>query len=303
MTHDPVAELLLNRGTIVLDGGMATELERSGHDLHDPLWSARVLVEDPDAIRAVHAAYFEAGADVAISASYQATFEGFAGRGIDGPKAAGLIRRSVELAREAASGDRLVAASVGPYGAMLGNGAEYTGDYDRDEDALVEFHVPRMEALAAAEPDLFAVETIPSIVEAAALVRALEKVPEVPAWVSFSCRDGTHICDGTPVDEAVRTVSDAPSVVGVGINCTPPLYAESLVEIVAATTDRPVVCYPNRGSFWDPMRKAWTDPPRQDARPPLRPLDWQRAGASLIGGCCGTTPADIAATAKALGRA
>ena len=302
MTPDPIAELLRRRGTIVLDGGLATELERSGHDLHDPLWSARVLVEDPDAIRAVHEAYFAAGADVAISASYQATFEGFAGRGIERDAAAGLMRRSVELAREAASGDRMVAASVGPYGAMLGNGAEYTGDYDRDEDELVEFHVPRMEALAAAEPDLFAVETIPSIVEAAALVRALEKVPEVPAWVSFSCRDGTHICDGTPIDEAVRTVAIAPTVVAVGINCTPPLHAESLVETVSATTDVPVVCYPNRGSFWDPMRKAWTDPPRQDARPALRPLDWKRAGASLIGGCCGTTPQDIAAAAEALGR-
>jgi homocysteine S-methyltransferase len=287
----------------VLDGGLATELERSGHDLHDPLWSARVLVEDPDAIRAVHAAYFGAGADIAISASYQATFEGFAGRDIDAPDAAALMRTSVELAREAASGDQLVAASIGPYGAMLGNGAEYTGDYDRDEDELLQFHVPRMEALAAAEPDLFAVETIPSIVEAAALVRALDKVPEVPAWVSFSCRDGTHICDGAPIDEAVRTVADAPTVVAVGINCTPPLHAQRLVETASATTDKPVVCYPNRGSFWDPMRKAWTDPPRQDARSPLRPLDWQRAGASLIGGCCGTTPEDIAAAAAALGRA
>src|SRR5262245_16802689 len=129
--HTPIAELLQRVGTIVLDGGLATEPERSGHDLHDPLWSARVLVEAPGASRVVHSAYFEAGADVAISASYQATFEGFAGRGIEGPKAAALMRRSVELAREAASGDGLVAASVGPYGAMLGNGAEYTGDYDR----------------------------------------------------------------------------------------------------------------------------------------------------------------------------
>ncbi len=302
MVGDPFQTLLNEHETVMLDGGLATELERSGHDLHDPLWSARVLVEDPDAIRAVHAAYFAAGADVAISASYQATFEGFAGRGIDVPKATALMRKSVELAREAADGGRLVAASVGPYGAMLGNGAEYTGDYDRDEDELVAFHVPRMEVLAEAEPDLFAVETIPSIVEAAALIRALEKVPEVPAWVSFSCRDGTHICDGTKIDEAVLTVANAPTVVAVGINCTPPLHAESLVETVSATTEKSVVCYPNRGSFWDPMRKAWTDPPRQDARPPLRPLDWKRAGASLIGGCCGTTPEDIAAAAGALGR-
>lgn len=297
--RSPLDPLLATSGVVVLDGGLATELERRGADLRDPLWSAKVLVEDPASIRDVHAAYFRAGADVAISASYQATFEALAGRGIGRPEAAELMRRSVELAREA-DGSRVVAASVGPYGAMLGNGAEYTGDYDKDEDELVEFHVPRIEALAEAEPDLFAVETIPSVVEAAALVRALEKVPEIPAWVSFSCRDGAHICDGTPIASAVKVTAAAASLVAVGVNCTSPLYVESLIETVANTTDRPVVCYPNRGSFWDPMRRAWTDPPRQDARPPLRPLAWQRAGASLIGGCCGTTPEDIAEIAGVL---
>jgi homocysteine S-methyltransferase len=300
---NPFDRILGAGNIIVLDGGLATELERRGADLRDALWSAKVLVEDPDAIRAVHEAYFEAGADVAISASYQATFEGLAGRGIERDEAAKLMRRSVQLAREAAGDDGVVAASVGPYGAMLGNGAEYTGDYDKDEDDLVAFHAPRMEALAEAGPDVFAVETIPSFVEAGALARALERVPEIPAWVSFSCRDGGHVCDGTPIEKAVEVVAAAPSVVAVGVNCTSPLHVEMLVETISATTDKPVVCYPNRGSFWDPMRKAWTDPPRQDARPPLRPLAWREAGASLIGGCCGTTPQDIAAIAAALGRA
>ena len=302
MVEEPFGRIIEQHGTVVLDGGLATELERRGADLRDPLWSAKVLVEDPDAIRSVHAAYFEAGADVAISASYQATFEGLAGRGIDRNQATALMRRSVELAREAAGSGRVVAASVGPYGAMLGNGAEYTGDYDKDEDQLVEFHVPRIEALAEAEPDVLAVETIPSFVEARALVRALEKVPEIPAWVSFSCRDGGHICDGTPIGSAVEVVASAPGVVAVGVNCTSPLFVERLVETISDTTGKHIVCYPNRGSFWDPMRKTWTDPPRQDARPPLRPLAWKEAGASLIGGCCGTTPDDIAAAARALGR-
>jgi homocysteine S-methyltransferase len=303
VTADLFARIRETHGSVVLDGGLATELERRGADLKDPLWSAKVLVEDPDAIRRVHEAYFVAGADVAISASYQATFEGLAGRGIDRDDAAKLMRRSVELAREAAGGDRVVAASVGPYGAMLGNGAEYTGDYDKDEDELAGFHMPRLEALAQAGPDVFAVETIPSFVEAGALVRALERVREIPAWVSFSCRDGGHICDGTPIEEAVEVVAAAPSVVAVGVNCTSPLHVERLIESISRTTTKPVVCYPNRGSFWDPMRKSWTDPPRQDARPPLRPLAWREAGASMIGGCCGTTPDDIAAIAAALGRA
>jgi homocysteine S-methyltransferase len=299
---DPVAELLARQGGIVLDGGLATELERGGQDLHDPLWSAKVLVENPDAIRAVHASYFEAGADVAISSSYQASFEGLAARGIGRDEAAALLRRSVELAREAAPDGRLVAASVGPYGAILGNGAEYTGVYDRGEDELVEFHVPRMQALVEAEPDLFAIETIPSIAETRALVRALEAVPEMPAWVSFSCRDGAHICDGTSFTEAIEVATSSPNVVAAGVNCTSPLHVETLVEEAAAATDLPVVCYPNRGSFWDPVRRAWTDPPRQDARPPLRPAAWRQAGARLIGGCCGTTPEDIRSIAVTLGR-
>jgi homocysteine S-methyltransferase len=298
----PFEPLLRERGTILLDGGMGTELDRRGLDLRDPLWSARALVETPEAVRDVHAAYFEAGADVAISSSYQASFEGLAAKGLTRDDAERLFRRSVELAREAADGfggPRLVAASVGPYGAYLGNGAEYTGDYDLDEPGLIEFHRPRLEALAAAGPDVFAIETIPSIVEAAALVTALEAVPAVPAWMSFSCRDGSHLCDGTPFDHAVEVAAASPSVVALGVNCTSPAHVTSLVSL-ASRAGLPVVCYPNRGAFWDPLRKVWVDPPRQDPRPLLRPVEWRDAGARLIGGCCGTTPDDIAAMAAAL---
>ncbi|MEX2203256.1 MAG: homocysteine S-methyltransferase [Actinomycetota bacterium] len=303
MTAGPFDGILARHGNVVLDGGLGTELDRRGADLRDRLWSARTLLEAPELVRDVHAAYFAAGSDVAIGASYQASFEGLAARGVEGDDAVALFRRSVELVRdaaEAAEGERLVAASVGPYGAFLGNGAEYTGDYDRDEDALVEFHLPRMEALASASPDLFAIETIPSIVEARALVRALERAPNVPAWMSFSCRDGAHLCDGTPFERAVEVATSSKSVVAVGVNCTSPLHVTALVEIAASGTSLPVVCYPNRGAFWDPVRKVWVDPPRQDARPSLRPLEWQKAGARVIGGCCGTTPEDIAAIAAAL---
>jgi homocysteine S-methyltransferase len=298
----PFEPLLRDGGTVVLDGGLGTELDRRGLDLRDPLWSARALVETPDAVRDVHAAYFAAGADVAISSSYQASFEALAARGLSRDDAGRLFRRSVELAREAAAGfapPRFVAASIGPYGAYLGNGAEYTGDYDLDESGLVAFHRPRLEALAAAEPDVVAIETIPSVVEAAALVTALEAVPEVPAWMSFSCRDGSHLCDGSPFERAVETAASSPSVVAVGVNCTSPVHVPSLVAL-AARSGLPVVCYPNRGAFWDPVRKVWVDPPRPDPRPLLRPIEWREAGARLIGGCCGTTPHDIAAMAAAL---
>ena len=303
MTTSPFEALLAARGTVLLDGGLGTELDRRGVDLRDPLWSARALVESPNLVRDVHTAYFAAGADVAISSSYQASFEGLGARGLGRAEAAALFRRSIELAREAAAGfddHRIVAASVGPYGAFLGNGAEYTGEYDLDEEGLVRFHAPRLEALAEGAPDVFALETIPSVVEGRALVRALERVPEVPAWMSFSCRDGAHLCDGTPFERAVEVATSSKGVVAVGVNCTSPLHVTALVEIAAARTSLPVVCYPNRGAFWDPVRKVWVDPPRQDARPSLRPLEWQKAGARVIGGCCGTTPEDIAAIAGAL---
>jgi homocysteine S-methyltransferase len=302
VTTSPFDPLFADPGEVLLDGGLGTELDRRGLDLRDPLWSARALVETPDVVRDVHAAYFAAGADVAISASYQASFEALAERGLSRTEAERLFLRSVELAREAASGfagPRLVAASIGPYGAYLGNGAEYTGDYDLDERGLAEFHRPRLEALAAAGPDVFAIETIPSIVEAAALVGALERVPEIPAWMSFSCRDGAHLCDGTPFERAVEVAASSPSVVALGVNCTSPVHVTSLVAI-AGRGGRPVVCYPNRGAFWDPVRKVWVDPPRQDPRPLLRPIEWRDAGARLIGGCCGTTPGDIASMAAAL---
>jgi len=301
--RSPFDDVLARDGVVVLDGGLGTELGRRGEDLRDPLWSARVLLESPELVRDVHSEYFAAGADVAISASYQASFPGLARRGLDRDAAADVLRRSVELARDAARdapGERLVAASIGPYGAYLGNGAEYRGDYDIGEAELREFHLPRLEALAEAEPDVFAVETIPSIAEARAIVGALEHVPDIPAWLSFSCRDGAHICDGTPFEQAVEAADSAPSVVAVGVNCTSPLHMTALVEIAAARTDRPVVCYPNRGAFWNPLRKQWVDPPRQDARPSLRPLEWRDAGARLIGGCCGTTPEDVSGIANAL---
>jgi homocysteine S-methyltransferase len=302
VTTSPFDALLAASGTVLLDGGLGTELDRRGVDLRDPLWSARALVESPNLVRDVHTAYFAAGADVAISSSYQASFEGLGARGLGRAEAAALFRRSIELAREAAAGfddHRIVAASVGPYGAFLGNGAEYTGEYDLDEEGLVRFHAPRLEALAEGAPDVFALETIPSVVEGRALVRALERVPDVPAWMSFSCRDGSHLCDGSPFEGAVEVAASSPSVVAIGVNCTSPLHVCSLVEI-AAGAGLPVACYPNRGAFWDPVRKGWVDPPRPDPRPGLRPLEWRDAGASLIGGCCGTTPDDIAAMAAAL---
>lgn len=279
--------------TLVLDGGLSTHLETLGADLRDELWSARLLLEDPALIRRVHTDYFAAGADVAITASYQASIPGFMKRGLDLEQAARLIARSVELAAQARdeAGTGLVAASVGPYGAYLANGAEYTGDYDLDEDGLVTWHRPRWEILVEAGADLMAVETIPSYPEARALARVLDETPDVKAWISFSCRDGEHINDGTPIREAAALFTGNPQVVAVGANCTAPRHIPGLIESLKGGL--PIVVYPNSGETWDPAEHRWqglTDPVEygQAAK------EWQQAGAAMIGGCCRTTPEHIA---------
>ena len=292
-------------GFVVLDGGLSTALEHLGADLRDPLWTALVLVEDPDLIVEAHRAYVEAGADVVISASYQASFERLAARGFDRDAASALLARSVELARAAATDRTLVAASVGPYGAVLANGAEYTGDYGLGDDptsaraALRTFHLPRAEALAAAEPDLLAIETIPSIVEAEALVDVLAELGDMPAWITFSCRDGEHLNDGTAIEEAVAIASDSPQVVAVGVNCTPPAFVPELLRRAAAVTSKPLVAYPNRGATWNAEAKSWTGDAVPDGFGPLA-RSLRASGARLIGGCCGAGPADIADVAYAL---
>lgn len=299
---DPFAAI---PGTVVLDGGLASELELRGADLRDALWSARVLVEDPSLITDVHRSYVDAGADVLISASYQASFDGLAARGLERPAAAALMRKSVQLAREAAATVQrpvLVAASVGPYGAVLGNGAEYTGVYDLGAgavSALRDFHLPRAESLAAAGPDLFAIETVPSIDEAEALVQVLDAIGDVPAWVSFSCRDGGHLNDGTPIDLAMDVLASCAHVVAIGVNCTPPRYVVDLVLAARRRTAMAVVVYPNRGATWNAAAKTWVGDAVPGGFGPLA-IELRDAGARAIGGCCGTGPADIAEIAAAL---
>lgn len=305
------------RRVVVLDGGLATELEANGHDLRDRLWSARVLRDDPDAIEAAHLAYFRAGARVATTASYQATVEGFAAAGLDRETALALIRRSVELAQRARdryraeSGDTselLVAGSVGPYGAMLADGSEYRGDYRVSASALEAFHRPRMEALVEAGADLLAIETIPTVREAAVLVDVLGTL-DVPAWLSFSCRDGSRTSAGEPIATAVA-LGDHPNVVAVGVNCTAPRYLPALLRAARLATDRPLIAYPNGGDRWDARTRRWVTDDAEGAGgeaagafDPIAVAGWTALGASWLGGCCGTRPEDIAALAGVLGTA
>jgi homocysteine S-methyltransferase len=312
-----VLDRILATGAIVLDGGLGTELERRGSDLGDPLWSARLLAEEPEAIVATHLAYFQAGAQVATSASYQATFEGFAARGIGQEQAAHLIRSSIDLADEArrrhvaelgGHGDPreaasfLVAASIGPYGAMRADGSEYSGDYGLTVDELRDFHRPRLEVLASSDADLLAFETVPSVDEGRALVELLQEHPGVVAWLSFSCRDGAHTRRGERIEEAFDLARDAPGIVALGINCTEPVYVDELIRRAADRTDLPVIAYPNGGERWDATDRRWSGAGSEDI--PGKVGGWLSSGARIVGGCCRVGPETIgriAAVAAAAG--
>ncbi|WP_405084551.1 homocysteine S-methyltransferase [Microbispora sp. NBC_01389] len=273
---------------VVLDGGLATHLESLGCDLSDDLWSARLLADDPGVVRRAHLDYFRAGADVATTASYQASVPGFVRHGLSPREARDLVRLSVTLAVQARdeAGHGLVAASVGPYGAYLADGSEYTGDYDLDEDGLAEWHRERFGLLAEAGADLLACETIPSRAEALALARLLRETPSVRAWVAFSCRDGEHVSDGTPFEECIAIFAGLPQVVAVGVNCTAPRFVPELVGRGAA------VVYPNSGESWDAANRRWlglADPVEFGGAA----AGWVSRGAQYVGGCCRTTPAHI----------
>jgi homocysteine S-methyltransferase len=301
---NPITSILERYPALVIDGALATELERRGCDLKDDLWSAKILLEQPEKIKQVHYDYFRAGADCAITASYQATVDGFSRRGLTEPEAIALIQKSVKLAIEARDefwadesnrtgrARPFVAASVGPYGAFLANGEEYRGNYGLTETELMDFHRPRMKALIEAGPDILACETIPCLVEAQALVRLLEEFKSIDAWISFSCRDEEHVNEGQRLADCVRDVGASPFVVAVGVNCTSPKYIPSLVREAKKGTNKPVLVYPNSGESYDASKNDW-DGQRVYESFGEEAREWFHAGAQLIGGCCRTTPEDI----------
>lgn len=296
--------------TLIADGALATELEARGCNLDDPLWSAKVLLEQPALIRDVHRDYFEAGANIATTASYQATPRGFAARGMAEEEALELVELSVGLADEArrehlmehpGAGPLLVGGSVGPYGAYLADGSEYRGDYNLTPGEFEEFHAPRVAALVKAGVDFLAFETLPSFAEAEALL-ALSREHGVDTWFSFSLRDGGHISDGTPLAAVAQLVDGQPHVAAVGVNCVPLDLVGPALTALGRHTDKPLVVYPNSGETYDAATKTWGQASEgrggaagggASGSLAARAGEWQQAGARILGGCCRTTPRDI----------
>ena len=308
----PLQLFLDHQGLVFLDGGLATELEARGADLRDELWSARLLLDDPRLLMEVHTAYLEAGADCIVSTSYQATVEGFVRRGLAEEAALRLLRRSVELALAARDAfwarpenrqgrlRPLVAASVGPYGAFLADGSEYTGRYDLDAAGLRRFHAARWRELVAAGADLMACETIPNRAEALVLAGLIAETPGTPAWISFSCPDGRRLADGSELEATVTEVAPTPGLLALGVNCIAPSLVAGLLARLRGATDKPLAAYPNSGETWDAVEKRWVEGSSAGDFTAAAPA-WQAAGARLLGGCCRTGPEDIRRLRQVLG--
>jgi len=287
------------RGVLVLDGGLGSELERRGCYTRDTLWSARVLLDEPEQIARVHRDYLEAGADCIISASYQISFEGFERAGLCAFDTERALRGSVAIAQQECSEfekkhgrHALVAASVGPYGAMLANGAEFHGNYGIGLEELMAFHGRRLRILWEARPDVLACETIPSFEEAEALVECLHELPEATAWFTFTCSDDRHTGHGEEFGDCVRWLDRETQAVAIGVNCTAPGLVASLIRIAREETEKPIVVYPNSGRRWDAAQRTWVGPESERDFGALA-KSWRQAGARWIGGCCGTTPEDV----------
>jgi len=298
---NPLQEILRCQGVVILDGGLATSLEARGCKLDSHLWSAKMLIDAPEEIEAVHRLFIEAGADCITTASYQASYEGLSSVGHDTASADELLIRSVTLARDAvdsfwsdagSSTSRprpLVAAGIGPYGAYLADGSEYVGNYDISSQDLISFHKRRFRMLATSEADLVACETIPSLDEVKALLRLFDQTPDVWGWISFSCRDGGHLNDGTPVEVAVDLCEDVEKLVGVGVNCTAPKFVNELIHRIQMRTDRSIIAYPNIGGTWNAEKNDWVGEDLGESWVEMAE-EWYKTGARVIGGCCRIGP-------------
>ncbi|TID21781.1 homocysteine S-methyltransferase [Venturia nashicola] len=302
------ADFVATRPYVVVDGALATELEARGCDLNSALWSAETLIHKPELIYQVHLDYFLAGADVAITSSYQASVAGLQQHGMSDLEARDLIKRSVELAKQAKEEitrrepgrECWVAGSVGPYGAFLSDGSEYTGKYRLTPEEMKHFHRSRVSALVEAGVDVLAFETIPSVHEAQHLLELVHEFPPTLCWFSFTLRDENHLSDGTPISKVLSLLNESPQVVAVGVNCIPEDLVSKAKKAMSTFTTKPLIAYPNSGEVYDAVSKTWSGQRAQGKELDAQVKEWYALGGKLIGGCCRTTPDSIRTVKKAL---
>ena len=280
----------VNQPFTVVDGGLSTALDDLGHRPEGLLWTAQLVIDRPDVLVQAHRTFVDAGADVIISASYQASVDGFIAAGLNAKAARSALASTTELARR--SGARFVASSIGPFGAALGDGSEYHGRYAADWDEVRAFHRSRFQVLANTGPDLFAIETIPSAIEAEIVLDELVRATQLPAWLCVTCVDEGTTCAGDTIEAVAQLAATAPTIAAFGVNCTHPRHVTGLLQRAASATSLPLVAYPNHGRTWDAQRECWVGDHTDQLT--TRVGEWILHGARLIGGCCGVGAPDVA---------
>jgi homocysteine S-methyltransferase len=298
-------------GLRILDGGLATELERAGCHLSSPLWSGEVLRTEPEKVLAVHRSYLEAGADCLLTASYQVSAMGFCEIGLTAAAARSAIQQSVALAEQARrdyakaeieAGRKprriWIAGSLGAYGAALHNGAEFHGRYDIGFASLVAFHSERIDAMRETNADFLAFETIPLLDEAKAILEVLGLFPDVAAYISFTCRDDSHTGHGEPIEDCACLLDACPQILAIGINCTAPVHILPLIRRIRTISRKRIAAYPNSGESWVAETRSWSGSSDPHGFGDMA-RQWREAGADWIGGCCRTGPGHIRAIAQA----
>ena len=301
-------EFLTNH-TVVLDGAMSTPLERLGADTNNDLWTAKALIDNEELVYEVHKMYFEAGADLIITDTYQANVQAFEKVGYSEKEARNLIKKAVKIAQKARDDyenktgkHNYIAGTIGPYGAYLANGSEYRGDYELSVEEYQQFHLPRIEELVNAGVDILAIETQPKLDEVLAILELLKKkYPQQKVYVSYTLSDDDTISDGTPLPRAIHALEDYSQVIAVGINCVKLELVEPALKNMKEITDKHLIVYPNSSAVYNPKSKTWSQTKTSATFEELIP-NWYEAGARIIGGCCTTGPKEIKAVADFIKR-
>ncbi|RXJ88023.1 homocysteine S-methyltransferase [Arcobacter sp. CECT 8985] len=309
-----IDEILKTQKAVILDGALGTQIQKNGYDVNDKLWSAKYLDENIEVISQVHRQYLEAGADCIITSSYQASIEGFIQKGFTSQRAKELIKKSIEIAKETVDEfwqntqnkntriKPIVAASIGPYGAYLADGSEYSGDYKISKESLKEFHKKRLEIIIIkTNPDILAIETIPSFYEASVICDLLEELDcKIPAWVTFSAKDGFKTNANDDIKKCMSYLQNHKFIHALGVNCTAPQYILKLIKNIKEVSTKPIVIYPNGGSRYNPITKEWEKGELSSKEFSKLAYLWYEKGARVIGGCCETTPDEISEIRKVI---
>jgi len=290
---------------VIVDGGLGAELQQRGFRPTTALWSGEAVLSAPELLVATHRDFLAAGAQVIEAATYQLAHSTLRALGYTGSAIDEIFARAVGLARAAVAGHRaatgatrayVVAASLGPFGATLGDGSEYSGLQHLERDELYAFHAERVRSIAQAQPDAIVFETIPSLHEALVIAEVARDAGLASVWMSFSCPDGAHTYAGDGIGEAAAQLDRFDCIEVIGVNCTAPASTAPLLREIKRATSKALYACPNLGQHWESATQGLAGGESEAAFLGCVP-DWLELGVTHIGGCCGVGPRTLGALA------